>query len=407
MKSSGHTLTKTLAIDSSSALQQLAAIVAENVSELLHTDVMVLDEQRIIIAGPFQLIGQPFQLAHCSKSQDAIFVPFNLNGEAGEVVVCELASGEAISPRLARILVEMVINEATTGNRPSAQTESRNKLIFDLLCGRVEDEDAIFEQATRLGLDLLPPQAVLLIDASDYIMPACVSRNHRADVQAQHRAQYVIRAVVNYFRLPSDLTCAYVGHGEIAVLKAADANSLADWAEADGDNKSPSWADLSALKRAARGLLDHLPGAGSRAYHLSIGRFHRGLKGLARSYEDARAALALGRRFNRDQRVHCLDELSIYAFVGVSDHMTKVDLALHLLSPLYEEPELLETLNVFFAVDSCPSQAAGKLCIHRNTVAYRLGRIASLTGLDPRRFDEAVQLRLALILRTMSGASVA
>ncbi len=157
MKSSGHTLTKTLAIDSSSALQQLAAIVAENVSELLHTDVMVLDEQRIIIAGPFQLIGQPFQLAHCSKSQDAIFVPFNLNGEAGEVVVCELASGEAISPRLARILVEMVINEATTGNRPSAQTESRNKLIFDLLCGRVEDEDAIFEQATRLGLDLLPP----------------------------------------------------------------------------------------------------------------------------------------------------------------------------------------------------------------------------------------------------------
>jgi carbohydrate diacid regulator len=78
-----------------------------------------------------------------------------------------------------------------------------------------------------------------------------------------------------------------------------------------------------------------------------------------------------------------------------------------LLSPLHEESELLETLNVFFAVDGCPSQAASKLSIHRNTVAYRLSRVASLTGLDPRRFDEGVQLRLALILRTMNEASVA
>jgi carbohydrate diacid regulator len=407
MKSNGHTLTKTLATDASGALQRLAAIVAENVSELLHTDVMVLDEQRLIIAGPLPLIGHRFELAHCPNSQDAIFIPFSLDEESGEVVICELASGEAISPRLARVLVEMVINEATAGNRQSAQTEGRHRLIFDLLCGRVEDEDAIFEQATRLGLDLQPPRAVLLIDARDYIMPTCVSRDHRADIRAQHRAQYVIRAVVKYFRLPSDLTCAYVGHGEIAVLKAADAHNLADWVDAERRNESSSWADLSALKRAARGLLNHLPGVDSRAYYISIGRFHRGLKGLARSYDDARAALALGRRFNPDQRVYCLDELSIYAFVGVSDQMTKVDLALHLLSPLHEESELLETLNVFFAVDGCPSQAASKLSIHRNTVAYRLSRVASLTGLDPRRFDEGVQLRLALILRTMNEASVA
>ena len=30
---------------------------------------------------------------------------------------------------------------------------------------------------------------------------------------------------------------------------------------------------------------------------VGIGRYHPGIRGLARSYEDARAALALGRRF--------------------------------------------------------------------------------------------------------------
>ena len=42
-----------------------------------------------------------------------------------------------------------------------------------------------------------------------------------------------------------------------------------------------------------------------------------------------------------------------------------------------------------------------RLSIHRNTLSYRLDKIASLTGLDPRRFDDAVQIRLAVVLRSL------
>ena len=45
--------------------------------------------------------------------------------------------------------------------------------------------------------------------------------------------------------------------------------------------------------------------------------------------------------------------------------------------------------------------AARALGIHRNTLSYRLDKIASLTGLDARRFDAAVQIRLALLLRAL------
>jgi carbohydrate diacid regulator len=134
---------------------------------------------------------------------------------------------------------------------------------------------------------------------------------------------------------------------------------------------------------------------------IGIGRYHSGLLGLGRSYKDARAALSLGRRFHGHNQVHCLDGLGIASFVGVSDERTKVDLARYLLSPLDHEPELLTTLDTFFAHDCCPSLTAEQLHIHRNTLGYRLDKIASLIGLDPRTFDDAVQIRLSLVLRSL------
>ena len=57
---------------------------------------------------------------------------------------------------------------------------------------------------------------------------------------------------------------------------------------------------------------------------------------------------------------------------------------------------------LFFAENCCPSSTASQLCIHRNTLSYRLDKIKLLTGLDPRQFDDAVQIRLALLLRKLS-----
>ncbi len=149
----------------------------------------------------------------------------------------------------------------------------------------------------------------------------------------------------------------------------------------------------------------------SADYHPNhVGRYHPGIRGLAQSYQDARAALSLGCRFcERDtpakslrDRVHCLDELGIAAFIGIGDERTKIELAAYLLSPLNHEPELIATVDTFFAENCCPSSTANRLSIHRNTLSYRLDKINLLTGLDPRNFDDAVQIRLALLLRQLS-----
>jgi hypothetical protein len=56
---------------------------------------------------------------------------------------------------------------------------------------------------------------------------------------------------------------------------------------------------------------------------------------------------------------------------------------------------LLQTLKCFLDTGSIP-QTASRLVVHPNTAAYRLRRVAELTGLDPRVPSEAAVLVLAL-----------
>ncbi|MFB4314358.1 CdaR family transcriptional regulator [Actinomadura sp. 21ATH] len=60
--------------------------------------------------------------------------------------------------------------------------------------------------------------------------------------------------------------------------------------------------------------------------------------------------------------------------------------------------DLRRTLRTYFAHDRHVTEAARALNVHRNTLVYRLGRIAELTGRDPRAFDDAVALQAALYL---------
>ena len=75
------------------------------------------------------------------------------------------------------------------------------------------------------------------------------------------------------------------------------------------------------------------------------------------------------------------------------------ELRLDVLGPLADavdaEP-LLDTLEAWFAADGSPAQAGIMLHCHRNTIGYRLGRIAELTGRNVSRPADAAELYVAL-----------
>jgi carbohydrate diacid regulator len=389
--------------------ERVAGTITARAADILHAKVCISDNRGIVVASTdSSLIGQLASGIEAYEAGACVRLPLNLDEQAGEVIIAEpVADDREVATRLTRALLDLMVNQAANGGRLPPHHNLKNEFIDDLLHGTDQDPTAILRQANLLGMDLTPPRAVILIDASAYILGSREPSGDVVDIGEEYRrSQQIVASVVRFFELPTDTICAYIGNGEVAVLKASDSKNLVGWVDrADGDeDEGASWANLSALKRAGTALLARLRHDTQMTVTVGIGRYHPGIAGLAASYQDARAAISLGGRSCGQNRVHCLSELGVAAFVGLSDERTKIDLAQHLLSPLDHAPELLQTLGVFFEEDCCPSSTARQLTVHRNTLSYRLSKVASLTGLDPRRFDDAVQIRLALVLRRLASS---
>ena len=214
---------------------------------------------------------------------------------------------------------------------------------------------------------------------------------------ARRRIRSLVAAIAIFFRLPDETICVHLQGGLVAVLKACTTADLAQWSEASPGDGSASWANLDALKRAASDLRRFLEERFQVRIDVAVGRYHPRLQGLHTSYEDCRLALRLG-RVTRPGSMHSLDELGLPALLAVADDGTKRSLAARLIGPLMPEPDILPTLHAFFAENCSSNVTARKLAIHRNTLSYRLDKVAVLTGLDPRRFNDAIQLRISLEL---------
>ncbi|GBD16098.1 Carbohydrate diacid regulator [bacterium HR26] len=387
---------------SATRFQRVAGTVAHRLAELLQASIAVLDQQGNLVAVDHGSASSTFDEGSLSPGNAWLRVPVRCASLAGEIVIGRPRARGMSSPRLVRSLVELLIDHLALIDELPVQRELKSKFIHDLLNGMIVDEAEILRVGHILGMDFTRPRAVILVDASDFVFAPRARTPEAAEAQMRRHAQLIIGSIVEFFHLPDDTICGYIGDGEIAVLKASSSQDLAGWADDPAAGaSSPSWADLTALKRATRALLDKLRRETHAEISIGVGRYHPSIRGLARSYQDARTALYLGRRLFGPNRVHSLDEMGVAAFVGVPDERTKVDLARRLLSPLEHAPELLETLTTYFEEDCHPSRAASRLAVHRNTLSYRLDRITNLIGLDPRRFDDAVQIRLALLVRQL------
>lgn len=385
----------------SNTFEQVAQVLVKKLSSLLQTAVLVSDASSNVVAYKGWKTHLAFGINSSEpigKNDHYLSLPLQVQDQIGEVKIIQTKEEDTLSSKHAQAFIDLLLSQVSTSPSLNQQLY-KNQIITDLLQGHIKDETTVLQQASVLGIDFSPPRAVILVDAADYVF--AFDQMNGSSYSPLSRSQFIIDSIVAFFKLPDDTICADLGGGQLAVLKASDSKNLDPWATGApfvSEIGSSSWTNLDALKRAGDALLLLLREETGTALSVGIGRYHPGLLGLARSYQDAQVALRLGRQFNGQNRVYCLDDLGIAAFACVADERTKIELALHLLSPLDNEPELIHTLKIFFAENCALTTTAKQLCIHRNTLTYRLEKITSLTGLDPRRFDEAVQIRLALLL---------
>jgi sugar diacid utilization regulator len=121
---------------------------------------------------------------------------------------------------------------------------------------------------------------------------------------------------------------------------------------------------------------------------------------LARGYAEAGAAL---RHAGEDRTVVALQDIALLEYLAAGADDTARRLAPAGAQRLLEADgdragPLTRTLHAYAACDLNVARTAEHLTVHPNTVHYRLTRIATLTGRDPRRFEDLAELLTAVRL---------
>lgn len=135
---------------------------------------------------------------------------------------------------------------------------------------------------------------------------------------------------------------------------------------------------------------------------VAIGSVSAGLIRINESYETAKVILDSHRIFHDSQRVLNYHKLGISGLISMIPHdVGEIFVKEVLTEEIYREigAEYMTTIQTFFENNLNISEASRKMFIHRNTLVYRLDKIKKLTGLDITKFDDAVTLKTAIMIK--------
>lgn len=125
------------------------------------------------------------------------------------------------------------------------------------------------------------------------------------------------------------------------------------------------------------------------------------LKDVSKSYKEASMALDVGRIFYAEKSILAYNELGIGRLI----HQLPVSLCEMFLNEVFKgnafqmfDKETLMTVNAFFENNLNISETARQMYLHRNTLGYRLDKIMKTTGLDVKKFDDALTFKIALMV---------
>jgi purine catabolism regulator len=138
-----------------------------------------------------------------------------------------------------------------------------------------------------------------------------------------------------------------------------------------------------------------------------IGTVAPSLENWRTSLRHAGQALELARRLAVHKPLYYGD-LSVYRLLFQLEHSPEViAFQEETIGPLLEyegSTELLHTLETYFEHNGNLSQTAEALFIHRNTLIYRMDRIAAITNLDLDNPESRLAIQLALRIHRMMGS---
>ena len=155
----------------------------------------------------------------------------------------------------------------------------------------------------------------------------------------------------------------------------------------------------------AEALQETVMGETAKEMLVGIGESFRFPEEMARSFRQAQDAIMVGRKFIPEQTVFAYSRLILERFLmGIPEncYRTYQDMIFNPSTKKLFNDEMMLTIDTFLRKDLSVSDAARQLYIHRNTLLYRLDKVEHSTGLDLRKFEDAVVFKILMELRKNS-----
>ena len=246
-----------------------------------------------------------------------------------------------------------------------ARDEVEEELLDVLTAARPGSQDAARERAKRKGFDVDAPYLVVAAEGSQ---PGSARQ-----IRAAWERQLGTMRLNALVRDRGDLSLGLIS---LAGRRAPEPRAL-----------------LDQLHRTART-------AAKGPVAIGHGAVRSGTAAVSHAAREAEQALLMGRRLHGADASTAFNDLGLYRLLYALQPLPELTAFREdMLAPLRQRDRagvLLATLKAYLAVNGSPTDAAGRLHLHRNTVLYRLGRIEEILGSDLRDADVRLTLHLAL-----------
>ena len=122
-------------------------------------------------------------------------------------------------------------------------------------------------------------------------------------------------------------------------------------------------------------------------------------KDINAAYEKAIEGMVLSKKFKNKEEIFRFDRFELERIVYNINDIVKQDIK-NSTSRIFDsfDNEVINTIEEFFKNNLNLSDTSKKLYVHRNTLIYRLDKIAKETGLDIRKFNDANLFKIAFLI---------
>jgi purine catabolism regulator len=265
-----------------------------------------------------------------------------------------------------------------------AAVEGRYRADFlrDVLSGRVEDLPGAVAHARAFGWEIDRPSVVVVAELDEDPFAEATPGPQLPPLQERFAAAW--QGVVRW-RDPQAAVVSF--NREVVVLLGLPADR--DVGRLIGE-----------LDRLVRGD----GGGGRRSFSLGVSRVVEVPRDLVQAYEQARAAVRIGRRLHGDGARTSFDRLGVHRLLSLISDATELrgfvaDVLGELATDSVENADLRRTLAVLLETNCNVAASARRLHFHYNTLRYRIGKLEHLVG--PFTTDATLRLDLMLALQVM------